>query len=71
MSSNVERRHEEHNRGYVKSTKARKPYILIYKTEVSNRREGRRLEKKLKGGYTKSKVVKKWVHSSAGRAAGS
>ena len=50
MTSNVERRVTEHNRGYNRSTKSRGPFSLIYFEECGSRREAREREKYLKSG---------------------
>ena len=50
MSSDLERRLLEHNRGYNRSTKSRAPFSLIYSQEYSSRTEARRREKYLKSG---------------------
>ena len=53
LSSNPERRLKEHNTGDTKSTKAYKPWRIIYKKFVGSRVEARKLEKKLKSGFGK------------------
>ena len=50
MTSNVERRVTEHNRGYNVSTKSRRPFKLIYCEECGSRGEAREREKFLKTG---------------------
>ena len=50
MTSNVERRVTEHNRGYNVSTKSRRPFSLIYCEECGSRGEARKREKFLKSG---------------------
>jgi putative endonuclease len=50
MTSNVERRVTEHNRGYNRSTKSRGPFSLIYFEECGSRSEAREREKYLKSG---------------------
>jgi len=53
ISKNPERRLEEHNNGNTPSTKAYRPWDLIYKTSFSSRIEARQEEKRLKSGYGK------------------
>jgi len=48
MTSNIERRLYEHNRGYEKTTRPYAPFVLLH-TEVSDTRlEARKKEKYLK-----------------------
>lgn len=51
LTSNLERRIEEHNRGKNRSTKAYVPFELIYSKIFSTRPEAREHEKILKSGY--------------------
>lgn len=53
LSSDISRRISEHNSGYVFSTKGFRPWKLIYKEEVINRKEAREREKYLKSGCGK------------------
>ncbi|MCB0739842.1 MAG: GIY-YIG nuclease family protein [Chitinophagaceae bacterium] len=53
MSNNIERRIKEHNNGMNRSTKAYKPFELIYKEEYYSRSEARIREKYLKSGIGK------------------
>jgi putative endonuclease len=48
MSDNPERRIKEHNSGSVKSTKARRPWSIIYQEDFETRVEARKREKYLK-----------------------
>lgn len=50
ITNNLERRLYEHNLGKMKSTKARKPYIIIYSEICSDRITARSKEKYLKSG---------------------
>ena len=50
MTSNIERRFIEHNRGYNRSTKSRGPFNLIYVEECGSRTQARDREKYLKSG---------------------
>jgi len=53
MTNNLERRLLEHNKGENKSTKAYKPFELIYSEHFINRIEARIKEKYLKSGIGK------------------
>ena len=50
MSHNPEKRLLEHNSSDTKSTRAFKPWCLIYKIYAGSRLKARELEKKLKSG---------------------
>ena len=53
ISNNVERRLEEHNKGYNRTTKPYRPFKLIYIEKFETREEARVKEKYLKGGSGK------------------
>lgn len=53
FSSNLQRRLFEHNHGYVFSTKGYRPWCLIYKEQIINRKEARIKEKYFKSGIGK------------------
>ncbi len=53
MSNDVNRRFLEHNAGENRSTKAYKPFILIYTEAFNTRIEAREKEKYLKSGIGK------------------
>jgi putative endonuclease len=53
MTNNVERRLIEHNNGENRSTKAYKPFVLIYTEAFPTRIEAREKEKYLKSGIGK------------------
>jgi len=61
ISMNVEKRLLEHNRGYVKSTKHRRPFKLIYTEKVINRKQARIREKKLKSGSGREFLRDKYI----------
>lgn len=50
LTSNLQKRLIYHDKGYEKSTKAYRPFDLIYSKAVSNRSEAREMEKFLKSG---------------------
>jgi len=50
MTSDLKRRLEEHNRGYNRSTRSRRPFELFYVEECTSRKEAREQEKFLKSG---------------------
>jgi putative endonuclease len=53
ISKNPEKRLKEHNKGDSKFTKGHKPWVLVYKEFVGDRKQARSKEKKLKGSYSK------------------
>lgn len=53
MTNNIERRLKEHNNGENRSTKAYKPFVLIYTETFETRVEAREKEKYLKSGIGK------------------
>ena len=53
ISENLEKRLIEHNKGQTKSTKAYRPWILVYKKFIGSRIEARKEEKRLKSGFGK------------------
>ena len=53
LTNNLERRIEEHNSGRNKTTKAYKPFKVIYKEKFIERIEAREKEKYLKSGIGK------------------
>jgi len=56
LTNSISRRLKEHNSGYNKSTKAFKPYQLVYQERFKSRKEARQREK-----YLKSGVGKEWL----------
>ena len=48
FTSNLEKRLSEHNSGLVKSTKSRRPLILIYQEEFENKSDARKREEEIK-----------------------
>ena len=53
LTSNIEKRFQAHNRGYEKTTKPYKPFILLYYEECENRLAARKREVFLKSGRGK------------------
>lgn len=53
LTSNLERRITEHNNGENRSTKAYKPFILIFSEHTETREKARLKEKYLKSGVGK------------------
>ncbi|MBK8497060.1 MAG: GIY-YIG nuclease family protein [Chitinophagaceae bacterium] len=53
MTNNLDRRLNEHNNGENRSTKAYRPFILIYSDSFKTRIEAREKEKYLKSGIGK------------------
>ena len=50
ITNNLTRRINQHNKGYNITTKPYRPFKLIYKEELSDRKEAREREKFLKSG---------------------
>ena len=66
MTTSLERRLNEHNKGKTKSTKGYVPWDLFFHEEFQSREEARKREKYLKSGYGKQWIKDKWFRSSAG-----
>ena len=58
MSSNIARRFQEHNLGYVFSTKGYLPWKLVYQEFIGTRVHAREREKYLKSGSGKEFLKK-------------
>ncbi|MFO7844181.1 MAG: GIY-YIG nuclease family protein [Bacteroidales bacterium] len=56
FTNNLDKRLKEHNQGRTKSTKAYKPWVLIYTERVETREKARKREKYLKSGCGKEKL---------------
>ncbi len=67
----IENRIKKHNLGLVKSTKNRKPFVLMWKENFKTLSEARKKEWELKytpwGGKLKKELVSKAARSSNGR----
>ncbi|GIW66557.1 MAG: hypothetical protein KatS3mg095_0455 [Candidatus Parcubacteria bacterium] len=59
ISKNPYKRLEEHNKGDSKFTKGYRPWILIYKEFIGNRKDAREREIELKRSYSKRLEVLK------------
>ena len=57
-TDNLIRRVDEHNDGLVKSTKNRRPLVLIYSEEFHSKTEALKREKFFKSGYGRSFLKK-------------
>ena len=66
MSSDVENRLKEHNRGKTKSIKGYRPWELVFKEDYQSREEARKRELYLKTGIGREYIKKIWSRSSAG-----
>jgi len=53
LTRDLDRRLIEHNKGETRSTKAYKPFVLIYEERFNSRVEARAKEKYLKSGIGK------------------
>lgn len=64
ITDNVSKRVAEHNSGKTKSTKNRRPFILIYKEEHKSRITARERERYLKsysGAKEKKELIEKYT----------
>jgi putative endonuclease len=61
MTDNVERRVDQHNKGYEKTTRPYLPFRLIHTEKFATRSEARIREK-----YLKSGIGKEWLRSMMG-----
>ena len=60
-TSDIENRLREHNAGAVRSTKFRRPYILIYSETFDNIENARRREKSIKANrIEKESIIQKY-----------
>jgi len=63
-TSNLPKRLKEHNAGKVKSTKNRRPFVLIHKETYTNRYDAMRREKYLKslyGSRVRKQILKNYL----------
>lgn len=64
MTKDFEKRIREHNKGQVKSTRGRRPFVVIYKEFFESREQARIREKYLKSGsgrkFLKRSGVAQW-----------
>ena len=58
LTSDLNARIKRHNKGYEKTTKPYKPFVLIYSESADNRIEARKREKYWKSGTGKEKLRK-------------
>ncbi len=56
LTSDLDQRILRHNKGYEKTTKPYRPFVLIYSEEASTRLEARKREKYWKSGVGKEKL---------------
>ncbi|MFY0674303.1 MAG: GIY-YIG nuclease family protein [Bacteroidia bacterium] len=56
QTNNLESRLERHNKGYVKSTKAYKPWELVFSEEFDTRQQAMQRESELKRLKSKVKI---------------
>jgi len=58
MTNDLKRRIYEHNLGKTKTTKSRKPYVLLHHESFKTRKEARKREK-----YLKSGIGREWIRN--------
>jgi putative endonuclease len=56
ISADPEKRLEEHNAGKTRSTKAYRPYVIVYTEDCGTRKKARDIEKYYKTGYGREKL---------------
>ena len=61
-TGNLKERVEEHNRGYARSTKNRRPFKLIYYEACLNKEDALQREKYLKSGMGKKYLKNRLKH---------
>lgn len=66
MTTDIERRLEEHNKGKTKSTKGYRPWELFFFEDYPTRSLARKREIFLKTGEGRSWIKRKWLLSSTG-----
>lgn len=57
-TNNIETRIDKHNKGYVRSTKAYKPWILVHKEEFKTLSNARHRESQIKGWKSRESIEK-------------
>ena len=57
QTNNLDLRISRHNKGYVKSTKAYKPWILYYSEVFKTRTEAVKRENEIKSWKSKKKII--------------
>lgn len=60
-TNNLAKRFDNHRKGYVTSTKQRRPVELIYFEEFDNRSEAFKRELQLKSGRTRKEMIEKLI----------
>lgn len=61
LTSDIDRRLNEHNQGHNKTTEPYKPFDLLLKESYSTRIEARKREKYLKSGAGKEWIKKNYI----------
>ncbi|MDD4178773.1 MAG: GIY-YIG nuclease family protein [Candidatus Margulisbacteria bacterium] len=65
-TGNLDKRVVQHNEGFSRFTKGRRPWTLIYKESYNSRAEAMRREKFLKSGQGRE-LLKKLIYSNVER----
>ncbi len=60
QTQNLDKRLEKHNRGYVKSTKNKRPWKFLFTFECDSRASAMALEKKLKAFKSRKRILA-WI----------
>lgn len=64
LTQNLKRRLQEHNSGKTKSTKAYRPWELVFSESFQTRAEARNREKYLKSGVGREYIRGYWTRST-------
>lgn len=59
LTTNLEKRLKEHNKGHVKSTRSRAPFDLMYFETVTSLTDARKKEKYFKSGFGRKYIKNK------------
>lgn len=66
FTENIQKRLQEHNSGNVVSTRARKPFSLMYTENVDTIQQARKKERYFKSGFGRKYIKNKLASSSNG-----
>lgn len=59
-TNDLQRRLREHNGGFVSSTEARRPFVVLGSFDCLTEKDALRLEKEYKKGYKREELKKKY-----------
>ena len=64
QTQDIQNRLTKHNKGYVKSTKSKRPWTLLFSYSCDTRSIAMSLEKKLKGFKSRKRVLA-WINDQS------